>query len=105
VITYPSNKEGARLGINLLSDNVRHGINSGQHRIRALLESLAQMLVSIVYLPLIFRPKRKPYSRSVLEIMITQSTAGDFQIEEDHVYQDFIVYGGKSIRGGKSNAQ
>ncbi len=95
VITYPSAKEGPRLGISLLRDSVRHSINSGKHCVRALLESLAQMLMGIVYLPLLFRPKRKSYSRSKLEAMLTQSTTGDCQIEEDTVYQDFIVYGKK----------
>ena len=95
VITYPSDKEGPRLAVNLLSDNVRHSINSGKHHVRALLECLAQMLVGIVYLPLLCRPKRKSYSRSELEAMLPQSTTGDYQIEEDTVYQDFIVYGEK----------
>jgi SAM-dependent methyltransferase len=95
VITYPSYRESIRLGLNLLSDSVCHGINSGKHRIRALLESSAQMLVGIVYLPFLFWPKRKPYSRSELESMITRLTTGDFQIEEDPIYQDFIVYGRK----------
>lgn len=100
VITYPSDKEGARLGFNLLKDAIRHNINSGKHHVRALSESLAQMLVGIVYLPLLFRPKRKSYSRSELETMITRLTIGDFQIEQDTVYQDFIVSGRKSIEGG-----
>jgi ubiquinone/menaquinone biosynthesis C-methylase UbiE len=95
VITYPSAKEGPRLGISLLSDNVRHSINSGKHWGRALLECLAQTLVGIVYLPLLCRPKRKSYSRSELEAMITQLATGDCQIEEDTVYQDFIVCGEK----------
>ena len=95
VITYPSGKEGPRLGVNVFSDSVRHGINSGKHHIRTLLESLAQMLLGIVYLPLLFRPKRKSYSHSGLKAMIAQITTGDFQIEEEPVYQDFIVYGRK----------
>jgi len=95
VITYPSDKEGPRLGINLVRDSIHHSISSGKLRIIALLESLAQMLVGIVYLPLLFRPKRKSYSRSGLETMIAQLTTGAFQIEEDAVYQDFIVYGRK----------
>ena len=94
VITYPSDKEGPRLAINLLSDSLRHG-NSGKHRVRALLKSLVQMLVGIVYLPLLFRPKRKSYSHSELGAILAQSTTGDCQIEEDTVYQDFIVYGEK----------
>ena len=95
VITYPSGKEGARLGLNLLKDNIRHNINSGKHGIRTLLQALVQVLVGIVYLPLLFRPKRKSYLRSELEAMITRLATGDFQIEEDPVYQDFIVYGRK----------
>jgi ubiquinone/menaquinone biosynthesis C-methylase UbiE len=95
VITYPSAKEGPRLGISLLSDSVRHSINSGKNRVRALLESLAQMLLGIVYLPLLFRPRRRAYSRGELEAILVQSTDGDCQIEEDAVYQDFIVYGKK----------
>jgi len=95
VITYPLAKESPSLGINLLSDSVRHSINSGKHRVRALLECLAHMLAGIVYLPLLCRPKRKCYSRSQLEAIMTQSTTGGFQIEEDTVYQDFIVYGEK----------
>jgi len=95
VITYPSDKEGPSLGISLLSDSVRHSINSGKHRVITLLECLAQMLAGIVYLPLLFRPKRKSYSRSGLKAMLTRLTTGDCQIEEDTVYQDFIVYGKK----------
>jgi ubiquinone/menaquinone biosynthesis C-methylase UbiE len=100
VITYPSYREGVRLGLNLLSDSFWHGINSGKHRIRALLESLAPMLVGIVYLPFLFRSKQKPYSRSELESMITRLTTGDFQIEEDPIYQAFIVSGRKMAGGG-----
>jgi ubiquinone/menaquinone biosynthesis C-methylase UbiE len=95
VITYPLAKESPSLGINLLSDSIRHSMNSGKHRVRALFECLAQMLVGIVYLPLLCRPKRNCYSRSQLEAIMTQSTTVDFQIEEDTVYQDFIVYGEK----------
>jgi len=100
VITYPSHKEGARLGLNLMKDSIHHNINSRKHRIRTLLEFLAKMPVGIVYLPLLFRPKRKSYSRDELEAMITPSTIEDFQIEEDTIYQDFIVSGRKSIEGG-----
>ena len=104
VITYPSDKEGPRLGVNLLRDNVRHGISSGKHRITTLLKSLARMLVGVIYLPLLFRPKRKSYSRSELEELVSQSNTVDLQIEEDSIYQDFIVCGRKSSEGGKQNA-
>ena len=95
VITYPSDREGPGLGINLLKDNVRHNIDSGKHPIRAVSESLAQMLVGIVYLPLLFRPKRKSYSRRELEAMFSGLITGSLHVEEYPVYQDFIVYGEK----------
>jgi len=104
VITYQSYKEGLRLGLNLLSDSVRQRVNSGKHRVRAFLESLVPMLVNVVYLPLVFRPTQKPYSRGELETVISQFNTVDFQIEEDSVYQDFIVYGRKSSQGGKPSA-
>ena len=95
VMTYPSAKEGPRLGVNLMRDAIGHGISSRKHRILALLELVARMLVSVIYLPLLFRPKRRSYSRSELEAVISKSNTIDFQIEEDKVYQDFIVYGEK----------
>ena len=99
VITYPSNREGFRLGFNLISDNIRQPTYSRKHRIKVLIESVARMLVGIFYLPLLFRPKRKSYSRDELEAMITGLTKGCFQIEEDLVYQDLIVYGRKITEG------
>ena len=94
VITYPSSREGMRLGLNLFKDNI-YNLNPGKPRIRALLENLARMLVGMVYIPLLFRPKRKSYSYRELEGMFSQLATGDFQIEEDAIYQDFIVHGTK----------
>ena len=95
VITYPSGKEGPKLGFNLLKDSINHYIDSDKHRITGFLEFVTQMVVGVVYLPLLLRPKKRLYSRSQLEAIITKSTTGDFQIEEEPVYQDFIVYGRK----------
>lgn len=99
MITYPSDKEGPKLGLNLLKDSVSHSIKSN-NSLRSFLTLAAQVIVGPVYLPLLFRPKQKCYLRSELEAMITALTNGSFQIEEDPVYQDFIVYGRKSIEGG-----
>ena len=99
VITYPSDKEGPKLGLNLLKDSVSHNMKSN-NSLRSFLTLAAQVIVGPVYLPLLFRPKQKCYLRSELEAMITALTNGSFQIEEDPVYQDFIVYGRKSIEGG-----
>ena len=94
VITYPSDKEGAKLGVNLLKDSIRHNINSGKFT-RVLPQLLAQILVGIVYIPLLFRPKKRFYLRRELEAIFSELTGGDFQIEEYPMYQDFIVYGRK----------
>lgn len=95
VITYPSGKEDLQLGLNLLRDSIGHKVNSGKHRVRALFESLAQVVMGIVYLPLLLRHKKRPYSRDELEVMLTDLGIAHFQIEEDTVYHDFIVYGRK----------
>lgn len=93
VITFPSGKEGAKLGVNLLKDSISN-IDS-RNRFKALSTLIPQMLVGTVYLPLLFRPNRKSYTRSKLETLISKLTTQFFHIEEDPVYQDFIVYGEK----------
>jgi hypothetical protein len=95
VITYPSDKEGRRLGINLVKDIIRNNIGSNKHQFRAILKSFAQITMGLVYVPLLLRPNKKSYSRSELETMITQLTSGKFYIEEDSLYQDFLVCGKK----------
>ncbi len=104
VITYPSDNEGPRLGYNLLKDIIRNNLNSGKHPVRAFLELVAQMLTGVVYLPLLVRPKKGCYSRRELEAMIAKLTTVDIQIDEDSVYQDFIVYGRKlTLEGGPND--
>ena len=93
VITYPSDKEGLRLGLKLLSDSFLNSTACGKNRIWAMSELLVQMLAGTVYLPLLLRPKKRTYSHQELEAIINGRTIGDFQIEEDPVYQDYIVYG------------
>ena len=95
VITYPSRKEGLRLGINLLKGGFLRSMNPEKDRIRACAESLAQIVAGVIYLPLVFRPKRKSYSRNQLKAVVSQFNTVDLQIEEDTVYQDFIVHGRK----------
>ncbi len=95
VITYPSDKDGTRLGINIVKDIFHDNISSRKQPIRVILESLARTVVGLVYLPLLIRPNKIAYSRSEVATMITQLTGGDIQIEKDPLYQDFIVYGRK----------
>lgn len=95
VITYPSQKEGMSLGLNLWRDIIRNNPDAGRHRVIVFLKSIIQMLASIIYLPLFLRPKKISYSHNELQEMITRLMAGNLQIEEDPVYQDYIVYGRK----------
>jgi ubiquinone/menaquinone biosynthesis C-methylase UbiE len=95
VITYPSGKEGMGLGAGLLSDNVHHGVSHGKNRILSYAETFGRLIVGLVYLPLLFRPKRKAYSRNELEAMIAELTVKEFYIEEDSIYRDYIVRGTK----------
>lgn len=95
LITYPSGKENLKLGLNLLRDSISHEVDSGKRLVRAFFESLAKVLMGIIYLPLLLRPKKRLYSRDELQAMFIGLTAGHFQIEEDPIYHDFIVYGRK----------
>jgi len=104
VITYPSAKEGTTLWANLLNDQIRNGIRSGKNVVRVLLGSLTQMMLGLIYLPLLFRPRRKSYSRGQLEEMITKLANTDLQMEEDFIYQALIVCGTKLSKRGWSDA-
>ena len=94
VITYPSEKEGSRLGINLLKDSIHQNLGAGNH-IKGFPRFLAQIAMSTVYIPLLLRSKKRPYSCNELEAMFLKLTTGDFHIEAYPMYQDFIVYGRK----------
>ncbi|MCD6359033.1 MAG: class I SAM-dependent methyltransferase [Dehalococcoidia bacterium] len=94
VITYPMNREGVKLGANMLKDGFHYNMASGKYR-RAFVELLAQVGVGIVYFPLLFRKKQRFYSKKDLDNMFAKLSLMDFQVEEDNVYLDFIVYGRK----------
>lgn len=97
VITYPSDSEGLKLGLSLLKSTLRlKSSYSGIFiRIRALGQVLIHVLVGTVYLPLLFRPKSKPYSLTELERMLTEIMTDNFEIEEEARYHDYIVHGTK----------
>lgn len=94
VVTYPSRKEGPKLGRNLLGDSISSNLFSGKSRVRILVD-LARMMTGVVYLPLLLRPRGEAYSRHELQSMISRLTEGEFQIEEELLYHDFIAYGRK----------
>lgn len=95
VITYPSYKEGLRLGLNLVRNHIHISVNSGQSRISVVLKSLVRVPVGIIYLPLLLRPGKKSYTYSELEEMMVSLGVDEYRIEEDVVYNDFIVSGKK----------
>jgi len=97
-ITYPSLEEGASLGTNILKDSFHNNIKS-RNCIIGFFAFLAQMFLGLVYIPLLFRQKRKPYSRGQLETLFSGLITGAIQIEEDPDYHDFILYG-KKPKGG-----
>lgn len=94
VITYPLNREGVKLGVNMLKYGFHHNISLRKYG-KALGEFLAQVGVGIIYLPLLFRAKQRFYSRRDLETAFTEFSVMGFQIEEDALYMDFIVCGRK----------
>lgn len=94
VITYPSEKEGSQLGINLLKDSFRRNIGSG-NRLKGISRFLAQTLVGTVYLPFLLRTRKRKYSNEELQNMFAKLVVGGFHIDSYPLYQDFIVYGRK----------
>ena len=94
VVTYPSKGEGFSLGINILKGNLRQNINSRKY-FGALWEIIMQATVSLIYFPLLLRAKRRCYSRQDLEEIFSNINTVQFQVEEDTVYMDSIVYGKK----------
>jgi ubiquinone/menaquinone biosynthesis C-methylase UbiE len=97
VITYPSTKENVKSGFSLFKNTINFRLNSGGNRFLTLLKGVIQMLVSIVYLPLFLRSKRKSYTYEELNKMVNSFGIIDFQIEEKTDYWDYIVSGIKQF--------
>ena len=96
VITYPAHIEGIRLGLNLLTSNFQNNSGPFLKRSGVVFKSIAQLLVGLLYLPLLLRTKKKAYSLAELEQLHSKLTNGSLHIDLDSTYQDFIVYGEKS---------
>ncbi len=94
VVTFPSQEEGIGLGLSIFNDNLHRNIRARRYS-RALREIIMQITVSLVYAPLLFRNKRRSFSRQDLEKTFASINLAQLQIEEDNVYKDFIVYGNK----------
>jgi ubiquinone/menaquinone biosynthesis C-methylase UbiE len=94
VITYPSHKDGAKLGLNLLKDRFLQSKGSG-NQLKGILRFLAQTLIGTAYMPLLLRSKRRTYTRQELHYMFSRLLVEWVQIEPFSLYQDFVVYGRK----------
>jgi hypothetical protein len=92
------------MGFKLLADSVRNKKNSGKPIVSIYLESLLQVIAGIAYLPLLFRTNRKSYQRNELKVLFSRISDSNYSIEEDLLYQDYIVYGSKTIKGGIQDA-
>ena len=103
VITYPSEKENAKLGVKVLGDTIRYNIKAGKP-LKLVTVFLSTLLGTIIYLPLLLRPRKRLYSRQELDAAFSGVVDGDFQIEEYPVYHDYIVYGTKFSEGELLNA-
>jgi len=95
LITYPSGKGGPGLAGEIWQD-VREKLRAGKYT-QALGEGLAGLGAGMLYMPVSFsvKPRRGFYSLPDLEALLTSFSPGGYSIEEDPVYQDFIVYGRK----------
>jgi len=92
VITYPSQKENAGMGLNILKNNIRHTSGTGSHRFAAVFGGVARMMLGVVYLPLLLRSDRAA-SRREVGTVLGGLTTGDVRIEDFPMYNDFIACG------------
>ena len=95
VITYPSGRGGPGLAGEIWH-GVREKLRAGKYT-QAMGECLAGLGAGVLYMPasLWVRPKQGFYSLPDLKALLSSFTPGGYSIEEDPVYQDFIVYGRK----------
>ena len=95
VITFPSSREGAAMGMALVKESMRSDIEAGRNRLSVYMETVVQILACLVYVPLLMRPKGKTYSTNELAVLMSQLTGTRPEIEEYSAYKDLIVHGQK----------
>lgn len=95
VITYPSGK-GAPGLVREIARSVLGNFRVGKYA-EAVGEGLAGLGAGALYMPASFwvKPKRGFYSLPGLKALMSSFRPGGYSIEEDPVYQDFIVCGRK----------
>ncbi len=93
VVTYPSEKDTSGLGSKLIRDTIEENRRAGKSAFRAYLAAAGRLATAPIYLPLLLRPNQKAFAREALESLMRTVGTDGFSIEEDIVYQDFIVFG------------
>ena len=94
VATYPSLPDTG-LGSKLIRDTIRENLRAGRSRLRAYLEAMARLATGPIYLPLLLRPNQQAFSHRDLDALMRRLGIDGHAIEEDRVFQDFIVHGRK----------
>ncbi|MSQ22845.1 MAG: class I SAM-dependent methyltransferase [Dehalococcoidia bacterium] len=93
IISYPSG-DGiggvAAVAVGSVLEKLRRGRLTG-----ALKEALASVGAAVAYasLALSVKPQRQIYSRPALERLMASLEISDYELEEDDIYRDFIVWG------------
>ncbi len=95
VITMPSDKEDASMGGALFGDQVRSSLRAGRHPLLLVAELLLLVPVGLLYIPLLFRPHRKAYTRQQALRLFEGHRLESLEIEEERTYQDWILSGAK----------
>ena len=94
VVTFPWEMEGATLGANIVREGLYQDLR--YRRFRAALAQVAALVgVSLVYAPILLRPRRRVFEPAELAEMFRRRGAGAMQVESDDVYLDLIASGEK----------
>jgi SAM-dependent methyltransferase len=96
VVTLPSDKEDAAMGGALFGDQVRGSLRAGKTPLRLVAEMLILVPVGLLYLPLLFRPRRKAFTREQAAALFDGRGLRALAMEEEHTYQDLILAGSKA---------
>jgi ubiquinone/menaquinone biosynthesis C-methylase UbiE len=95
VLTLPSHVEGAALGVGLARDQVRAALRSGRSSFSVIGEIVSKLFLGLLYIPLMLRSARRSYTRDQVRQMFSCLPVSGLAVEEEKIYQDFIVSGRK----------
>jgi ubiquinone/menaquinone biosynthesis C-methylase UbiE len=91
VVTFPSQSEGAALGLALARDEVRAALRSGRHPLAVVADLLSKVVMGLVYVPLLTRTGQRAFSEREVRVLFEGLPVSALEIEEERAYQDYIV--------------